>query len=232
MKIKLALLSLMVLISASTKAQILISALFGDKLNSPKIEFGLEVGLNRSNFIQEDESAGLNTFNMGFYFHILIKNNSYLSTGLRVKSNVGAGGMPTYRIGDDEFDAVFQNGELSTKISCFYLPVLFQQRLWKIFILEGGFQAGLRTKAHDNFSVSDFGGEVNYELEVSEDFTRLDAGLIGGIGFKLSDRPKSMSIGAHYYYGLVNISTLPEDNIRNSSIYLTVRIPIGLGSAE
>lgn len=232
MKIKYVILAGFLLLSSYTNAQILISALFGDKLNSPNIEFGLEGGYNRSYFLNVAESDALNNFNLGFYFHILLKNNSFISTGLRVKSSVGASGMSTYPIGDDAFDEIFLDGELTTKISYIYLPLMFQQRIYKIILLEGGFQAGLRTKASDNFALSAYDGELNYKLDVKDDYARLDAGLIGGMGFKLKNQPKSMSIGIYYYYGLVNISKLANTSIQNSSVYLSVKIPIGIGGSE
>jgi len=69
-------------------AQVLISLVLGEALNSVKIEFGLVGGMNRSyiNTISASEGEGMNNFNLGFYFHILMKNNSYLSTGVGVKS--------------------------------------------------------------------------------------------------------------------------------------------------
>ena len=49
------------------KSQVLISLIFGDKLNSPFLEFGLEGGINFSN-ISNLESSGTNPgFNLGFY---------------------------------------------------------------------------------------------------------------------------------------------------------------------
>jgi hypothetical protein len=217
----------LLLITLTTQAQILISAIFGDKLNSERIEFGLNGGYNRAYFNDIDGSEGLGLFNIGFYFHIRMFDQSYLSTGVLVKSNTGAGGMPTYPIGDEIFDEVFQEGTLSTKISYFYLPVLFQQRFYKIVLLEGGFQAGLRTKGNDLFDLSAYGGDLKYRREVSDDYARLDFGLLGGMGFKLSKQPKSMSIGVNYYYGLVDVYKSPDQRKRNSSVYIYARIPIG-----
>mgnify|MGYP001810468335 CR=1 FL=1 len=45
---KISFLALFLLFSLTSKAQILISLVFGDALNTPKIEFGLVGGLNRS----------------------------------------------------------------------------------------------------------------------------------------------------------------------------------------
>jgi hypothetical protein len=232
MKLKSSLLIVCLLFSITSQAQILITLLLGDKLNSEKIEFGIDGGINRSFFNDIKGSEGMNSFNLGFYFHIRMMENSYLSTGLRVKSNVGATGMPTYAIGNANFDTLYKDGTLTTKIGYFYLPVMFQQRIYKIVMLEGGFQAGLRTNATDRFALSAFNGDMNYEVSVKNNYAHLDAGMLAGIGFKLNEKPKSMSIGISYYYGLVNISKIPDQKIRNSSVYLYMKIPIGVSSAK
>ena len=131
-------------LSTQVKSQVLISLLFGEALNTPKIEFGLVGGFNRSWIYDIEDSEGLNNFNIGFYFHIMLKENSFLSTGVLVKSNVGARGMPTYPIGDDDFDSVFVDGELTKKINYFYVPIMYQQRFNNRWYVEGGVQLGLR----------------------------------------------------------------------------------------
>jgi hypothetical protein len=47
----------------------------------------------------------------------------------------------------------------------------------------------------------------------------------------LKKQTKSISIGINYYYGLVNVSKTPDLKIRNSSIYLNIKIPIGAGKS-
>ena len=70
--IKIGFLSLFLLLSLTPKAQVLISLLFGEKLNTPKIEFGMVGGLNRSYLNNYNNSEGKNYFNLGFYFHVNI----------------------------------------------------------------------------------------------------------------------------------------------------------------
>jgi hypothetical protein len=112
--------SVFLLFPAVLNSQVLITILLGDALNTDKIEFGLIGGMNRSYINTISDAKGLNNFNLGFYFHILMKNNSYLSTGVFVKSNVGATGMATYSMGDENFDAIFRDGTLTKKIPSFY----------------------------------------------------------------------------------------------------------------
>ncbi len=213
-------------------AQVLITLLLGDKLNTPKIEFGLIGGMNRSYINTISDSEGMNNFNLGFYFHFLLKNNSYLSTGVLVKSNGGAQGMPTYSMGDVNFDALFQDGELTKKIPCFYVPILFHQRFNNRWYIEAGPQLGLIHKPIDIFEVSAFDGDLEYTLEVKDDYKYIDAGLTGGVGYKFKKEIKSMAVGINYYYGLVNVSDDPDLTVKNSALYIYMKIPIGVKKAE
>jgi hypothetical protein len=230
--LKLILFSVFLLCSVTTRAQVLISLLFGEMLNTDEVEFGLIGGYNRSYMYDISDSEGLNNWNLGFYFHILLKNNSYLSTGVLVKSNVGATGMPTYSLGDVNFDSLYQEGTLTKKISYFYVPVLFHQRISNRWYLEGGFQLGLRNKAKDIFELEALDGDLSYTRSVKDEYKHLDAGLAGGIGYKFKKEIKSLAAGTTYYYGLMNVSELPDTKIRNSSIYFYVKVPIGAGGKK
>jgi hypothetical protein len=231
--LKICLLVIFISFSTTSKAQILISLLLGDALNSEKIEFGLTTGLNRSYILDIEESSGLNNFNIGFYFHINMFESSYLSTGLLVKTNVGARGMSPYPIGDPEFDDVYAEGELTKEINYFSVPILWHQRFNDRFFLEGGLQIGLRSKAYDYFDLEDtYGGDLEYKRDVGDEYTRFDLGLLGGVGYKIRKQTKSTAVGINYYYGLLDVSKVPDMKIKNSSIYLYVRIPIGTKPKE
>lgn len=212
--------------SAAANAQVLITLIFGDALNTEKIEFGLTGGMNRSYILDIKESTAMNNFNLGFYFHIHMKKNSYLSTGVLVKSNSGAKGMDPYSIGDADFDSVFQHSTMTKKIPAFYVPILFHQRFNQRWYIEAGPQLGLIHKPKDIFKVSDFEGDVSYETIVKDEYKHIDVGLYGGVGYKLKQETKSISLGIGYYYGLVNVSENPDYKIKNSSIYFFARIPI------
>jgi hypothetical protein len=226
------LLSSFLLFAGITKAQVLITLLFGEKLNTPKIEFGLQGGLNRSFINDIEESEGMNKFSLGFYFHVMLKNNSFISTGVTVKSTYGATGMPTYSMNDAAFDTIYQNGTLTKKINYFYLPVMFHQRFNNFMYIEAGPQFGLRHKATDVFEESALGGDLSYTRDVKDEYKALDAGIVGGVGFKLKRILKSMSIGVSYYYGLVNVSNVEGVTIKNSGVYFFLKQPIGLGGGE
>jgi hypothetical protein len=229
---KVGIVSFLLLFSATLNAQVLISLVFGKALNTPKIEFGLNGGMNRSYLNDIDGSKGNNNFNLGFYFHILLKNSSYLSTGVMVKSNVGATGMPVYPIGNAEFDTLYKDGTMTKKINCFYVPILYQYRFNNRWYIEAGPQLGLRTKAVDIFEKESLDGDLSYTKDVKDQYTRLDAGLSGGAGYKFKKEIKSMAIGINYYYGLVNVSKTPDVKMMNSSIYFYFKVPIGIGAEK
>jgi hypothetical protein len=220
------------LLPAALNAQVLITFLLGDALNTEKIEFGLVGGMNRSYINDIVSSKGMNNFNLGFYFHILMKNNSYLSTGVLVKSNVGATGMPVYSLDDPDFDAVFKDGTLTKKIPAFYVPILFHQRFNNRWYIEAGPQLGLIHQCVDIFEASKLGGDLKFTLDVKDQYKHFDAGLLGGVGYKFKKQVKSMAVGINYYYGLVDVSTNPDMKIKNSSIYFYMKIPIGVEKKE
>ena len=72
MKMKL-IIPLMVLLMLGQLAhgQVLISLLFGDKLNSPTLKFGLDGGVNFSTLSNVSPSKYHTGFNLGFYFDFI-----------------------------------------------------------------------------------------------------------------------------------------------------------------
>ena len=208
------------------KSQILISLLLGDKLNTGRLEFGLEGGLNRSYLPGISDTKGLNNFNLGFYFDISIKDNWYLNTGVRVKSNTGATQLKPYSLNDAELDSLFIDGDVTRKISYFQVPVHIKYRFASQFFVNLGFQAGLNHKAKDlflyTFREKD---DVEFTNDIRKSVTVLDFGLSGGVGYKF--RGTGMNLGITYYHGLVDIMKGDEENTVNSTFYIYVDIPIG-----
>lgn len=216
----------------SAQSQVIISLLLGDKLNSGQVEFGLDGGWNLSNQSGLSQSKALSSFNLGFYFDIKLKQSWMLHTGVIVKSNVGAAGVPIYSLGDPNLDNSFTGGSIERKLSYFHVPVLAKYNFNNHFFVEAGPQLGLLYKAFDEFSNTVQGDELIYRNEIRDGFHRLDAGLTTGIGYRLMNG-NGMNLGIRYYYGLVDV--VVDDtggSVSNRSLYLTVGIPIGAGKAK
>ena len=135
-------------------------------------------------------------------------------------------------MGDENFDALYQDGTLTKKIPSFYVPILFHQRFNNRWYIEAGPQLGLIHKPVDIFDASTLGGDAKFTIEVKEKYKHIDAGLVGGVGYKFKKEIKSMAVGINYYYGLVDVSADPAQTIKNSAIYFYMKIPIGVGKKE
>lgn len=221
------------LISLSgAKAQVLMSLIFGDKLNTGKVEFGLDGGVNFSDIRGLEGGSYKNTFNLGFYFDIKMNNPNWLfRTGVLVKSNLGSAGMPVYSLDNPDLDNAFAEGEIWRKINYFNVPIAMKYKISDHFFLVGGIMPALRAKAYDYFTADVGGDELEYQVDIGDKIHRLDFGLLGGVGYRLF-KGYGMNISAQYYYGLVDIvidDTSP--NQYNTSIYLSVGIPIGVKKA-
>lgn len=210
-------------------SQVLISILLGDKLNSGKMEFGLDGGLNWSSIHGLPEAKSLTGFNLGFYFDIKLKNPAWmLNTGVIVKSPLGADDLPVYSLNDIHLDSVFAGGSVTRKLRYFNVPIMMKYKFKNHFYVKGGVQLGLRSKMFDEFTntVQDK-EDLKYKLDIKEQFHPFDAGLAAGIGYRLMSG-NGMNIGLQYYFGLIDVVIDDASpNQYNRSLYLTVGIPIG-----
>jgi len=225
--------SLLFLVSTAN-TQVLISILLGDKLNTGKIEFGLEGGANWATIKNLDGAKSLTAFNLGFYFDFKLKNPSWmLNTGVIVKSTMGADELPVYSLGDPSLDNTFTGGTISRKLQYFNVPIMMKYNFKNHIYLKGGIQLGLRYKAFDEFksSINDE-DDLKYKLDVKDQFHPLDGGLAIGAGYRLM-KGNGMNIGVQYYLGLIDIRVDDSSpNQFNRVLYLTVGIPIGKNSKK
>jgi len=229
---KLLVLLLLTLAFQTGQAQILISLIFGDKLNSDKIEFGLDGGYNLSSMSGFESATPLTTFNLGFYFDFKLKNQLYLSTGVLVKSNVGLGNLTQRDVSILDSTAIyFTFGTYEQNISFFHVPVTLKYRFKNHFYVHFGPQFALRTKAILVFKSTQNNLAIETKTENRELFTPLEVSVIGGIGYKLR-KGTGMNVGIKYFYGLTNIFKDDFFNSKNSSFYIYVGIPIGKEKGE
>ena len=213
-------------------SQVLISLLFGDKLNSGKVEFGLDGGFNFSQMSNFESSKSLSTFNLGFYFDILLKDQWFLSTGVLVKSNVGFNKLTRSDVAILDPPTIYSDsGTYSQRIRYFQVPVTIKYRFKNHIFINAGPQFALRTKAQLRFD----GKKDNKTVEINTDnrdlFTRMEVGIMTGVGYKLK-QGQGMNIGIKYFFGLTDVIKQDSFKSKNSSFYLAVGIPIGREKAE
>lgn len=218
--------------SYTANSQVLISLLLGDKLNSEKLKFGLDGGVNWSNISNLDPAKYMAHFNLGFYFDFMLKENTqwYLHTGVLVKSSMGTKGLDTYFTDNANLDSLFIDGTIERKLSYFSVPILIRYKFKNEIFIEAGPNLGLLHKANDYF-YTDIKDEedLTYRLENRDLYNRIDAGVMAGLGFHVL-KGTGYNIGMRYYYGLTEImKDNPGDPQRNSSFYLYASIPVGAG---
>ncbi len=233
MKKYILIISLIIFTSSIASSQILISLIFGDKLNSDKLEFGIDGGINWANISNLDNSKAQGYFNLGFYFDIKMTEKLLLHTGVMVKSTMGTTNLSPYSLGNVNLDSVLMDGTVTKRLSYFNVPILLKLKLYDHFFVEFGPQLGLLYKAYDNFSVDVFEDEdLEFNNKIRDQYNRIDAGITAGLGYRLL-KGSGMQFGARYYYGLVDIL---KDNTGskqlNSSLYIFASIPIGKDKPE
>lgn len=217
----------------TTQSQVLISLIFGDKLNSPNIEFGLEGGANFSTIANLNNADHRTDFNLGFYFDFNLKNPSWIfNTGVIVKSTMGAEGIAVYSLNDEKLDAAFAEGSVDRKINYFNVPLMIKYKFDNNIYIKAGTQLGLLSRATDVFSQNYYGDDLEYKKNIRDKIHVIDAGLAFGLGYRLKTGKYGMNIGLQYYHGLVPLLKGDDSpNQYNRSLYVTAGLPIGKGKA-
>ncbi|ULQ51178.1 porin family protein [Flavihumibacter fluvii] len=225
--------SILVFYCYSGQAQVLMSLIFGDKLNSPNIEFGLEGGWDVSTIHAKNGAKALSGFNLGFYFDFNLKNPAWMvNTGVIVKSPMGAKGMPVYSLNDPELDNSFEGGSVSTNLRYFNVPIMMKYQFKNHIYVKAGAQLGLMNKAFDEFTnETESGDDLVLTKQTRDNYHPIDAGLAIGAGYRLTGG-NGMNIGIQYYLGLMDIEVDDSGPMQTNRVfYLTAGIPIGKGKA-
>lgn len=225
---------LMIFAHIRSEGQILISLLLGDKLNSGKVEFGLDGGLNISNISGVQPSRSKNGFNLGFYFDIKLRNPSWMiHTGVLVKSTMGAREISVYSLENVDLDKIFREGSVERRLGYFNVPIMLKYKWDNNFFIEAGPMFGLMSKSKDEFSATVKKKEdLTYTLNIKDLYHPLDAGMMAGVGYRLL-RGNGMNLALRYYLGLVDITiddTTPPQY--NRSLYIAIGIPIGVAKKQ
>jgi hypothetical protein len=213
-------------------SQVIISLLFGDELNSDKVRFGLDGGVNFSNLTAIEEAKFMENFNLGLYFDIELKENPkwYLHTGLLLKSEMGAREIDLYSLNEPYLDSSFAGGSVERTLKYINIPALVRYKFTNHLFIEFGPMLGVLTRATDEFynSVKN-DDDHSFENKVTDTYKWFDAGLKAGIGYQLL-KGTGVNFGVRYYQGFMDIlKDNPGDPVWNQSLYLFVSIPVGAG---
>lgn len=220
----------LLILGFTSHSQVLISLLLGDKLNSEGLEFGIEGGLNLTNIAGFDDTKSLESFNLGFYFDIRMKNQWHLYTGLQVKSNFGM----KHLLEDDlkflEADIYSIEGKYTQKLNTFMVPVLANYKFKNRIYIEAGPQLGLVYKGWVEFTSDQDNKDTKIKDYNGDLINWFNAGIAAGFGYKLQ-KDRGVTIGIRYYQGLTDVFK-NRSGTQHNSLNFKVNIPIGAGKAE
>lgn len=210
----------------TSHSQVLLSLIFGDKLNSDGLEFGLEGGFNFSDISGLDANKRLSTFNLGFYFDFRLKNQWNLYTGVLVKAKLGNDKLSAK---DLEFLEITpnteENGNYSQVLNYFVVPALLKYNFKNRMYVEAGPQFGLLYNSWVQFESNLDSKDIKTKEYNKDKINRLDTGITFGTGYKLM-ADSGMTIGIKYYYGFTNVYKGVSGS-NNSSLFLKLNVPIG-----
>ncbi|PWI30146.1 PorT family protein [Flavobacteriaceae bacterium LYZ1037] len=206
-------------------SQVLLTLLFGDKLNSPDLEFGLEGGVNFPAVSGLDTSSRFSTFNIGFYFDFRVKEQLYIHTGVLVKSKLGVNKLSVSDVQAAGVNYIDENGTYSQKINYFLVPVFGKYIFSNNIFVEAGPEFGLRYKAWVEYENDTDDVETNIRQYNKDMINPIEAGVGIGAGYKI-DKVGGMSFGVKYFQGFVNVYK-GNSSTKNNSLFLAVTLPIG-----
>jgi hypothetical protein len=214
------------LTTATTHSQVLISILFGDKLNTDKTTFGLMLGNGWNSLSGYSSADAQSNFNLGLFLTLKLKQRLFIQFDALAKYKLGAKGLPVYPLGDATLDTIFQHGSLQRSLSYLGLITTIQYRIWKCLNVDAGPNVTIRTKALDVFHADHEQGEQLFEKDRKDATTRFDFGIATGASWQFS-KGKGLKLAVRYYWGLVDL--YPSDNGTNAarSFQLNLYIPIG-----
>jgi hypothetical protein len=208
------------------QSQIIIALLFGEKLNSGKLEFGLVVSpafTNLTNTGGEYRSA----LNLGMFFNVRPDKKFFLHVELTPKASIGAKNITPYSLGNDSIDRFFVDGSVERILKTMGMTVLGRYAISKKFFVDAGFQPDLLFKERDIFTSTYKDNELQYTQKLEDKFTRIDFQFATGLFYKFKADRGSMGMGIRYVHGLTDIDKVLEGTQVNTGWQFNVTIPIG-----
>jgi len=229
---KIILLSLMTMLLIPTaRSQVLIALLFGDKLNTPNIEFGLNAGGNFSTLTNYPEAKFLTGLNLGLYFNFKLSDHFYLHPEMLFMNQMGSRGVNNRDLPFAEFQ--HETLETWTESNYFTLVFLPRYKLTNQLYFEAGIHGSYLLSADDYFLIKpENDSELQYKLHARSRMNRFDVGGNVGLGYKFG-KGEGVNLSLRYSNGFLNTQADSDlDTERNMGFHVQVGIPIGVGKEK
>lgn len=218
-------------IVTSAQSQIIVALLFGDKLNTGKMEFGLVAAPVLTNLTNTDGQTR-SGFNLGLYFNIRPDKKFFVHLELTAKGSLGAENIAPYPTGNDSLDNLFKDGSVERIIKAFNVTLMGRYTLSQHFYLDAGIQPDLMFKPKDIFKSTVNDNDLEYSVKLNDQITRLDFCVAGGLFYRFRPDRRSMGVGIRYVYGLTDINKMQAGTQANTAWMATITIPVGAGKSQ
>jgi len=216
----------------SARSQVLIALVFGDKLNTPNIEFGLNVGANFSKLSNYPDANTKSGLNLGLYFNFKLSDHLYLHPEMQFLNQMGTKGIDKRYLPPD---FVWQDESLKTWSEMTYFTLIFLPRykLTNQLYFEAGLYGSFLTSSNDYFRVNpDDNSELQLKNNSRDEKTHFDAGVHVGLGYKFG-KGEGMNLSLRYSNGFVNtVQDAGQEAEYNKGFHVQLGIPIGVGKED
>lgn len=226
----LVLVSFTFLLPGITHSQVIMSLLFGDKLNSDEMSFGMHVDRSWNNLsnIKGSESNGV--WNLGLYLGYKFNEKLTLNTEMMAKLEHGAAGISPYRLNNRILDSIYSNGSVERKLNYLGLPVTLQYQLNNVWYIETGPAIALRLKARDIFSTDTEAGFLQLDHGISDQTARWDFSWMAGMGIKTKGGA-GPAVGIRYAYGFTDTDLTASGSQAHRAFSVYTNFAIGRAKA-
>lgn len=213
------------------KAQVLISLIFGDKINSEKNYFGIHLNESFNSISNFQDTKSLATFNLGLFFSHRFDEKWMLNVEALPKYRKGAKNLEAYSLGSPELDESFADAKVSRTINYMGLPVTMRYFVATSWFVEAGPQLNMRLKARDIFEIEPDEDEAFYKNDVRDQVSKWDFGLVMGTGMFIG-KDHAKAVGVRYHKGLSDVLPNLADKQTHGQWSLYLNLPIGRGKMK
>ena len=214
------------LITGTARSQVILSLIFGDKLNSDELMFGLHLQYSWNNLSNMEPSSSLKKFNLGLFLTYKLNDKWQINTEPMAKYSRGASGMTPYTLGDPALDATYTGGSFTRTAGYVGLPITARYLIAERFFIEAGPNIELRINAEDEFKVATPYGDQLLKIDSKDLTSRWDFGFLTGAGTYLG-KGKDIALGIRYAPGISDVMKDYDGTQAHQAFYIYTNIPIG-----
>jgi hypothetical protein len=208
------------------KTQILLSLLFGDKLNSDKMSFGAHVDYSWNKLSGYEKTAPLKDLNLGLFFTYHCNDHWHINAEMLLKYKRGIDKLQPYNLENDSLNNFFRDGSVKRAINYLSIPLAVQYLFKPGFYIEMGPQISLRLNAYDIFSANPVQGELELKKNIKDNINPWDFGWVAGAGYRIG-KEKLIAIGFRYNGGFTDVVKNEPGIQLNRQWGFYANIPIG-----